>query len=71
MAMRACWNLKRYTWFWITFAVIFVVQSFIVFVSSLPTERFPGVIIVPIGLADFACVYGTLKLVERVCGHDS
>jgi hypothetical protein len=74
MAMRACWSLSRYAWFWITFAAIFIVQGCLVFIVPLPTERFPGIVLLPIGLADFAVVYGIVKLVHKlssVPGHPS
>ena len=69
MAVRACWNLSRYAWFWITLAVTFSVQGCLVFIVPWPTERFPGMILLPIGLADFAAVYGLVKLVHRLYGQ--
>ena len=30
------------------------------------TERFPGAVLVPLGLADFAFVYGILTLIRKV-----
>ena len=66
MAMRACWSLSRYAWFWITFAAIFFVQACMIVVLPWSTERFPGIILIPIGLIDFAFVYGLVKLVHRL-----
>lgn len=69
MAMRACWSLSRYAWFWITFAAIFFIQGCLIFVLPWSTERFPGIILVPIGLVDFAFVYGIVKLIQRLHGQ--
>ena len=69
IAMRAYWSLSRYAWFWITFAIIFVIQGCLIFVIPWPPERFPGIILVPIGFADFAFVYGVVKLVQRLRGR--
>jgi hypothetical protein len=66
IAMRACWGLSHYSWFWLTFAFIFVIQGCLIFLLPWPTERFPGIILVPIGLVDFAVVYGIVKLVQTV-----
>ena len=66
MAMRACWNLRHYAWFWITLTAIFGVQGWLIFVVPWSAERFPGIILVPIGLVDFAFVYGVVKLVQRL-----
>ena len=54
MPMRACWSLSRYAWFWITFGAISAVQGCLIFV--------------PIGLADFAFVFGIMKLIQKLHG---
>ena len=69
LAIRACWNLSRHAWFWFTLAVIFVVQGCLVFIVPWSTERFPGIILLPIGLADFAVVYCVVKLVHKLHGQ--
>ena len=66
MAMRACWNLRHYAWFWITLTAIFGLQGWLIVVVPWSAERFPGIILVPIGLVDFTFVYGVVKLVQRL-----
>jgi hypothetical protein len=68
-AMRACWGLSHYSWFWLTFAAVFAIQGFLIVLLPWSTERFPGIILVPIGLVDFAFVYGIVKLVQRLHGQ--
>jgi hypothetical protein len=66
MAMRACWNQRHYAWFWFALACVFVVQGAVIFFIPWSTERFPGIILVPVGLADFAFVYGILTFVQKL-----
>ncbi len=65
-AMRACWPHRHHAWFWFTLACVFVVQGTMLFFIPWSTERFPGAALVPLGLADFAFVYGILTLVRKV-----
>lgn len=65
MGARACWDLRHHPRFWLTLAAITVVQSAIIILVPWPQTRFPGVVLVPIGLADYAVVYGIIKFVER------
>ncbi|RZU35702.1 hypothetical protein [Edaphobacter modestus] len=71
MAMRACWNLSHHASFWLTLAAIFAIQGGLVFFLPWSTERFPGIILLPLGLADFVIVYGILKLVHKFHTHGS
>jgi predicted MFS family arabinose efflux permease len=66
MAIRACWNLSHHAWFRITLSAIFVVQGCLIFLLPWSTERFPGIVLVPFGLVDFAVVYGIVKLVQKL-----
>jgi hypothetical protein len=66
MAVRARWSLRHSTWFWITLACVFVVEGSMVFFIPWPAERFSGIMLVPLGLADFAFVYCILNLVHKL-----
>lgn len=68
-AMRAYWSSSNQAWFWFTFATIFAIQGCLIFILPWSTERFPGIILVPIGLLDFALVYGIVKLVKKMLGQ--
>ncbi len=68
-AMRACWGLNHYSWFWLTFVVVFVIQGCLIFLFPWSTESFPGIILLPIGLVDFTFVYAVVKLVQRLHGQ--
>jgi hypothetical protein len=64
-ATRACWDRRHYAWFWLTLAAVFVVQGGMIIFLPWSKARFPGIMLLPIGLADYALVYGLIKLVEK------
>jgi len=65
MAARACWDSRHHPRFWLTLAAITFVQGAIIILAPWPEARFPGIVLVPIGLADCAVVYGIIKVVEK------
>jgi hypothetical protein len=65
-AARACWDRRHHPWFWLTLAVIAFVQGAIIILVPWPETRFPGIVLLPIGLADYAVVYGIIRFVERL-----
>jgi len=66
MAARACWDRRHHSRFWLTLAAITLVQGAIIISAPWPETRFPGVVLVPIWLADYAAVYGIIKFVEKL-----
>lgn len=65
VAARACWDRRRHPRFWLTLAAITFVQGAIIILAPWPETRIPGVVLLPIGLADYAVVYGIMKFVEK------
>jgi ABC-type branched-subunit amino acid transport system permease subunit len=63
-AARACWDSRHHLWFWLTLAVTAFVQSAIIILVPWPETRFPGIVLLPIGLVDYAVVYGVMRFVE-------
>jgi hypothetical protein len=64
MAARTCWDSRHHPRFWLTLAAITFVQGAIILLVPWPETRFPGVVLLPIGLADYSVVYGIIKFVE-------
>lgn len=63
-AVSACWDRRHHLWFWLTLAVTAFVQGAIIMLVPWPETRFPGIVLLPIGLADYAVVYGVIRFVE-------
>lgn len=71
IALRACWNLRKHVWFWVTAVILAGLHiPFIVFVPWTSTD-YPGWALLPVGLLDFGVVYGCIKLVEKVMTRDN
>ncbi len=64
MAAKACWDRRHHPWFWMTLAVMTFVQGALIILVPWPQTRFPGIVLLPIGLADYAAVYGVIRFVE-------
>jgi hypothetical protein len=65
-AARACWDRRRHPWFWLTLVATIVVQAAIVILTPWPKTRFPGIVLLPLGLADYALVCGVMRFVESL-----
>src|ERR1700742_5136225 len=51
-AARACWDRRHHLWFWLTLAATTFVQGAVIMLVPWPETRFPGIVLLPIGLAD-------------------
>jgi len=65
-AIRARWELRKYTWFWLTAATIFALHLPIVWFVPWPNERYPNIALLPLALLDYAVVRGCIKVVEKL-----
>ena len=65
-AAKACWDRRPHPWFWITLAAMAFVQGAIIILVPWPQTRFPGMVLLPIGLVDFAVVHAVIRFVERL-----
>lgn len=66
MAAKAFWDRRHRPWFWLTLAAVSIVQGGMIVLIPWSKGRFPGMILLPIGLADYAAVYAVLKLVKSL-----
>jgi hypothetical protein len=65
-AARGCWDLRRYTWFWVTLTILIALHVLLVLLVPWTSKSYPGLPLFPIAVVDYAIVYGTIKLVEKV-----
>jgi hypothetical protein len=65
-AVRACWNLRGYVWFRVTLAIIIAFQVLLVLLVPWTSKSYPGLILFPIAVLDYAIVWGSIKLAEKV-----
>jgi hypothetical protein len=63
-ALRACWNLKRYPWFWMVLAVIVALHVLLVLSVHWNDKSYPGYTLLPFAVLNYGVVYGCFKLIE-------
>ena len=65
VAARTRWDLKNYAWFWITLVVLIGLHVPLVLLVPWTSRSYPGITLLPIGVVDYAIVYGCIKLAEK------
>jgi hypothetical protein len=64
-AMMVFWDLRKFISFWVTAVALILLHIPVVFLIPWTNRNYPGVVILPIALADFGILYGCFKLVEK------
>jgi hypothetical protein len=64
IAVRARWDLKNNPWFWTTVAIIAACHILLVLFVPWTSRSYPGYALLPVGVLDFAIIYGAIKLAE-------
>jgi hypothetical protein len=66
VSMMVRWDLRRSAWFWVAILVAGLIQiPFIVFVPW-SNRHMSFVSFLPVGLLDYALVYGCIKVAEKL-----
>lgn len=66
LVIRTRWDLKHHAWFWVIFAILGGLQiPFILYVPWSNTNLSYASLL-PVGLLDFAIMYGGIKLAEKL-----
>lgn len=65
LAIRAFWYLKQRPWFWMTITALTIIHVVLVAVVPWTNKDIPAPALWPIGFADFAFIFGFIKLVEK------
>jgi hypothetical protein len=65
-AVRGRWNLRRYTWFWGVLTSIVAAHVLLVLLVPWTSKSYPGLLLFPVAVLDFAVVWGCFKLAEKL-----
>jgi hypothetical protein len=65
-AVRACWDLRKYAWFWTTAAVLIALHVFLVVHIPWTDKSYPGYTLLPFGALDYGIMYGSFKLAGKL-----
>jgi hypothetical protein len=66
IAARYRWDLRKRIWFWITLIGIITLQIPLILLIPWNSKSYPGLTLLPFAVADYALVYGCIKLAEKV-----
>ena len=65
LSLRAFWYLRKRVWFWMAITLLTIIHVVLIVVVPWTNKSFPAPTLWPIGIADFAAIYGSIKLVEK------
>jgi hypothetical protein len=66
VAIKIRWNLRKHVWFWAVIVLIFALHVPLFFVVRWPQGTVPTIFyVMPVGIADFLVISGTLNLAEK------
>lgn len=63
--IRVFWYLRQRPWFWMTIAALTIMHVVLIVAIPWTNKDIPAPALWPIGIADFAFIYGFIKLVEK------
>jgi hypothetical protein len=66
MAVKACWDMRKYVWFWAVAAVLIALHVFLVFRIPWTSKSYPGYTLLPFAMLDYGIMYGSFKLTEKL-----
>jgi hypothetical protein len=66
LCARIFWGLRRLVVFWLVMAILALCQIPLIFLIPWNNRDYPGIVLLPIALPNFAIIYGILKLVEKL-----
>ena len=61
---RMFWDLRKHIWYWLALIVAVLCNAALVAFIPWNSNEYPGIVLLPIALPDFAAVYGAFKLIE-------
>ena len=66
LVIQTRWDLKDRSWFWVTAAITGILQLPFVWYVPWSNTNLSYASLLPVGLLDFAMVYGCIMLAEKV-----
>jgi hypothetical protein len=71
LAIRFRWELRSHVWFWPVILVLLVCHLPLIFAFRWPHGKTPVIAYtIPLGVVDFALVFGVLGLADRLFSSD-
>jgi len=64
--IRGFWALRHQVWLWVTIAIVILAHILLILSIPFSNRNVPAPILAPIGLADFAIVYGCVRLAQKL-----
>jgi hypothetical protein len=64
-AIRIRWDLRKHIWFWAVIVLVLALHVPLFFIVSWPHGWVPGIIMLPIALADCLIIVGAVRFVEK------
>jgi hypothetical protein len=65
IAIRIRWDLRTQIWFWVVIAFVLALHVPLFLLIQWPHVWVPGVVLLPVGLADVLIILGAVRFVER------
>ncbi len=65
-AVRGYWELRRRAWFWVVLTAIVAAHVLLVLLIPWTSKSYPGLLLFPVAVLDFAIVWGCFKLAQKV-----
>ena len=65
LVIRMRWDLKNFTWFWTTIAVLVLLHIPLILLVNWSNKSYPRAALLPGALLDLFIVYGTVRLIEK------
>ena len=62
------WDLRCSVWFWLALTFVAFCNTALIAFISWNSKEYPGIVLLPAALPDFALVYGIFKIVEKISG---
>ena len=67
VAIKLRWKSRKHLWFWVTIALVLVVQIPLLFIVRWPRTNVPTIVYsVPFGIVEFLSISGALRLAQRM-----
>ena len=66
---RLFWDRSEHVWFWLTLAMTVACHVPLILLIPWTDKSYPGVVLLPAGLLDFAIVYRTFKAIDKIANR--
>ena len=68
LCAKIFWSFRKRVLFWVALTIVTLCHIPLILLIPWNNRDYPGIVLLPFALPDFAIVYGILKLVEKMTG---